>query len=810
MGSPDADSANQSRRVAVVLVAGVGDEGPGETSDAVARRLLEGSTHWTTADRHQVVVRDSESTTHTAHWARLNPSPEAPDAPVVDLFEMHWADLSRFPSGLLRFLSTLYALTIQIATVGQQALRPFRGSGLSGRSARTADRLLTLTAYALAFPVLMVTMVTAIIAAGLTIAVTMNGGRSGTVIPVLAVVAGLFATAAVSTSKLRRGGWHSSARQVAFGIAGLASVLVITCVLVWPDGRVSLANALVFTLAYAFRPVWLILLVLAGAAVASLLLFRSHGQGRSAEHRAAHTALLSVMSGPLIFAIASTALVVSVAVVAQRTVADRTWGTQAAEVRCLRDANDWSVPRSCSGVSEELARTPAQVAIATLVREIDEQESHRRDLLRADASEGGTATLAQRIEIRTSIAQARARIRSIRDEARVGDGAYAQFPLDWALRLFGYALRPLLWALAVLLVLALFAFGTATGYLANMIRPASRWIARRAHRLRRYFARHPPDAERREVVGQAIMGGLLFNWIPRGLGGRAASAFAAAAIWATLLAAILSWVINPDWIGGPGGVPTLGRAAAFLTTSVLVGVRLLGINPLGGSGGGARGALERLRTGLDVAFDITNYLRPARDGREAPRDRMIRRYRAVLGHALADHPDGLVVLCHSQGTILTIACLFGDANREPAVAPIDGGAIAGGFPPRVSLMTFGSPLRQVYDERFPRQFDWLQDPNLAPARLAPLTRHWWNIYRSGDYIGRALWAPQEEPATYDADRQSMARSVGPISIADQCIGSGGHSGYWKDEVWSRFATALILDAAGQAQHIAPGGRPQRA
>ena len=801
MGSLPPADAKDRPRVGVILVAGVGDDGPGDTSDAVTRRLLETTNDWETADEHQIVVRDAGRTTHTAHWARLNPSDDSPATPIVDLYEMHWADLSRFPSGLVRFVSTLYALTIQIANLGQQALRPFvAGRRKPDRWAEIGERLLTLSAYALAFPVLMVTAATAVMTAGLTLAVTTGGGRGSGTVPTILVLIGLLGAAGIGASRLTRGGWHPAVRYVAFAVAGLGCALVLTCALVWRDGRVALANALTYTVAYAFRPVWLILLVLATAATVALLGFGLR-HGRGPEQRAAHTALATLIVGPLIFAIASAVIVASFGVLAQRTASDRTWGAHAADVRCLRTADDWRVPERCALVVETGANTPAKQLIAELVDRIDKTEGDRRTLARAARDVPTVENLAQREALRRSIDEDRAALRRVRDDAHLDNGAYAQFPVDWALRLFGFALLPLVWAIAALGVLTFLLLIIASGYLANLIGPLRRILADRSRLVRDYLARNPRTDEQREHTGQTIIGGSLFNWIPKGFGSPIASVLAALSIGVTLLAGIVSWVIDPAWIGGLGiGVPAIGRIAALLVTGLLVVVRVLGVNPFANPGGTVRGGLERLRTVLDVAYDITNYLRPSRGGGHKPREEMVNRYRAVLHHVLEQKMDGLVILCHSQGTVLSAACLFGDAAREPAVEPLVGQGI-GTFPSRVSLMTFGSPLRQIYDERFPHQFDWISGPELDPARLAPLTRHWWNIYRSGDYIGRALWASVDDASTFDPDLVAAKRVASGVDLADVCLGPGGHGGYWSDRAWSEFVIALIRDAAGDDQTI---------
>src|SRR5690606_15385497 len=147
--------------------------------------------------------------------------------------------------------------------------------------------------------------------------------------------------------------------------------------------------------------------------------------------------------------------------------------------------------------------------------------------------------------------------------------------------------------------------------------------------------------------------------------------------------------------------------------------------------GSASGWLERLRIVLDVPYDIVNYLRVTQPevGVVAPRQRMLRRYRALLRHIALGGTDrtpyaGLVIAAHSQGTVLTVATLFGDANRSPVAAPLAAEAPELILPAHMSLLTAGSPLRQLYEARFPGQYAWLQADVAVPGRLAPLTGRW--------------------------------------------------------------------------------------
>jgi hypothetical protein len=60
---------------------------------------------------------------------------------------------------------------------------------------------------------------------------------------------------------------------------------------------------------------------------------------------------------------------------------------------------------------------------------------------------------------------------------------------------------------------------------------------------------------------------------------------------------------------------------------------------------------------------------------------------------------------------------------------------------------------------------------------------WSNFYRSGDYIGRALWQPDSERA-YERDSSFKGRKR-----RERCIGTGAHTHYW-DETAPEIAEEL--------------------
>jgi hypothetical protein len=121
----------------------------------------------------------------------------------------------------------------------------------------------------------------------------------------------------------------------------------------------------------------------------------------------------------------------------------------------------------------------------------------------------------------------------------------------------------------------------------------------------------------------------------------------------------------------------------------------------------------------------------------------------------------------------------------------------------------GAPIRQLINRFFPHRYRWVRDtpddgirpvparscdspPSAAattpePSRLG--VQRWDNAYRSGDYVGRAIWLDEwyarnmegptggkyPEPPTIIQNASTRDPSV---LFGEMCIGVGGHTHYW--------------------------------
>ena len=281
---------------------------------------------------------------------------------------------------------------------------------------------------------------------------------------------------------------------------------------------------------------------------------------------------------------------------------------------------------------------------------------------------------------------------------------------------------------------------------------------------------------------------------------------------------------------------TLGTLLATTSVSVMVVSRRLEALALG------------FRPMLDAALDVDNYLREHPRER-TPRARIAERYVSLLRY-LSHWRDGkdqpyraIIIVSHSQGTVISADLLgFLQVERDPELSGAAAGS--GRRTPPLMLFTMGSPLRQLYGFSFPHLYRWIRDPAAAwggrprakgrpprfggptpsdethvvtPPYIADdavpdptdlgLTR-WVNAYRSGDYVGRALWRSDVPDLTWvyrsapaDArDRLAPGAANGtPATFVTEdlsgtrrelCLGAGAHTHYWDS---TARAVALELD-----------------
>lgn len=188
----------------------------------------------------------------------------------------------------------------------------------------------------------------------------------------------------------------------------------------------------------------------------------------------------------------------------------------------------------------------------------------------------------------------------------------------------------------------------------------------------------------------------------------------------------------------------------------------------------------RLRVVIDAVLDVDNYFGDP-PNRQPPRARIFSRYAALLCYLRERGYERLVIVSHSQGTVISaelLRYLHAQQRLEACV---------GALP--VALVTAGSPLRDLYARRFPLLYRWmggnpLQFAGAAPAAADIGACEWVNVCRSGDYVGRYIWTPPGGVARHgiagcDTAGRVQAQRSGDCS--EFCLGAGGHTHYFSND-----------------------------
>ncbi|HXH98028.1 MAG TPA: hypothetical protein VNH40_12540 [Gaiellaceae bacterium] len=793
-------------KVALVVVAGVGDEASSPVASLMGALVAaEDSAYRPTEqveEKAALVVGPVGA--RAAEWGPAQGTlEEVPAATLlrrrgaggqdqVDLFEMPWSDISRFPKGLSGFVATLFGLAVQFGTFGMEAIAGLQRSPASPGQEEAPDRwkvtnwLMNASSWLAVALVVPITSVTTIAAVNLWLVVDAPGELPNwvpaTIVAVLGAPATWFVANAIVLGGWRYAGtrwWHRLLDSRLWTLVAYGALLGVWFWRLREHHSVTLASAdaLLYAVGFALRPAWM--LALAAVAVALLALAASGlwrwrqllpgGNDEAKRFRRRWvTAVMTTIGSPLALALVGTLLFAGLGAVAFKSAESGRWGSDAAGVTCLRNPSSWETGTACGGYPGRWPTT------ATRIRDLNQ----RAKSLREEASRASGPGYA--VDLRSKAAD----LTKKADELEAANG---MTPVDWGRALFITVAIPVTDAtIAVLTLIALAAIAFGAGLVA---------------------VRHQP--------------GRLLARLLRALGSSLPSVIV---LVFGLAGVALTWGV---WLGLPGPLSYLSddpwsskRAGYFaglggLTSALLLVGRLLPIDPRGwGLSLGARqrggtevgGNLEWLRAHLDPAYDIATYLRIARD-KSNTRPRIIARYRALLRQIANRGYDALLIVAHSQGSVLSAATLFGDPHRRnPEGEHAAGPGVLGWrelpeplpkLPGMVALLTCGCPLRQSYDARLPGDYDWLWAETPGPGVLEPLSIAWINAYRPRDYIGQAVF---HQPLTADTQRQHQvlrAPAVGNVSRLDVCLkGRGNHVGYWKDcefAKWVDYAIRRCVD-----------------
>lgn len=194
-----------------------------------------------------------------------------------------------------------------------------------------------------------------------------------------------------------------------------------------------------------------------------------------------------------------------------------------------------------------------------------------------------------------------------------------------------------------------------------------------------------------------------------------------------------------------------------------------------------------VRAAVDVLLDVDNYMRES-PRNATPRARIAERYVSLLRHLCASGYDRIILVAHSQGTVISADLLrylskVRGAKADNRITDIP-----------IRLFTMGSPLRQLYAGAFPYLYRWIDDDPLPEppadspwlhrtARPHPeelVVEQWVNAYRTGDYVGRHLWVNEDKylARIYVRSAQPYDDDGPPPTRVQFCVGAGAHTHYW--------------------------------
>lgn len=287
----------------------------------------------------------------------------------------------------------------------------------------------------------------------------------------------------------------------------------------------------------------------------------------------------------------------------------------------------------------------------------------------------------------------------------------------------------------------------------------------------------PPRAPRDDARSRA-----LWRWLDQGLGLlHFGKWFAVLGFFAVLPAgAVAQYFAGSDWSLASAGATIGVGALAFVSVTRLFGKISLST---------VSRTFARMRVVIDTAIDVDNWLRERPVG-QTPRLRIMARYVSLLRHLQQQGYKRIVVVGHSQGTVITVDLLrYLKAQKAPLLkqlGPID-------------LLTFGSPLRQLYAARFPALYGWVVNLAHDQARRQARLCSWTNGYGSGDYVGRNLWSN---------DTTAQPWQPGRTDDPDEfCTGALAHTHYF-DEHAPDVAAAIRNAITAALASVRPAPLPQ--
>lgn len=743
-------------RVAVIVTPGVGDDARGATVDSFVDGLVRNG-HFATASSDDVTVAppvrsrpqgvDTDwvappSGSQTVARRRLRRAPgSGRAAEEVDAYELHWADLSRFPVGLRRIVFTLFSLVLELARLGHEALAPIADER-GGRDGAIATRSLRWLAHWMALVVVPVTALLGILGVTLTAALLAPSGWMEWALVALVGIVGVGLLLLIGRG-LSHAGWAGPfGTGVFWPLVASLGVLIATwaAMLLTDIGGSSLsaalANLVVATAAWPLRIAWLILVVLwVASAIWTLILIRRSAGPEDPLRRAGFVSLLSASIPAVLLGLLSAVTLGAAATLSLTALGGRDWDGADSSLVCIGAPDDWSLGDCEKGISvedwlielfgrllEPLGVAAILLAAIALFALIVLALFVIGSLLRTWGARRLPAWVTHYVPI-LIVARVLPGARGIPE--RIG-GALSRL------------LRRLTsgWAIGGMIAIALII--AATTLVSWLITPVSNLPG-----VEEMVA--PFGADFSGVMATALAVGLLvLRFLPNELTSRA------------------SGILGPL------------RAGLDIVGDVTNYIRPHETSPRFDIVSRYRALIDRIAT------------MPHADGEVG-----------YAGLVLVSHSQGTVYTAATlfgddarQPSILPLADLA-DQDPSPVLAEMQG----------VAMLTCGSPIQQTYDRFFAGQYaDWIsrRGPDLAPVSTA-----WINAYRPGDYVGRAIHAdPLTQPAVLVPGGGPVLVDGEASEVVEYCLdSSGSHTGYWNERDIALLANHLIERVAGQVDPL---------
>ncbi|EGV18795.1 hypothetical protein [Thiocapsa marina] len=696
--------------------------------------------------------------------------------PRVDLYELLWADLSRAPGWLPRFLLTLYQLTFRLALHGGRAARQAlehepdswvlklsdRVHSVVGWLLPTTIPLLNLFLLTLASPIFLELMpgeARPAIGAGLAalvvlLVLTKINAQTRLIGPgIVALLSGIAAAGIFLwpvEQQIALAGWLTLVLAVAWA-TWASRLLVRGCA--WPlrllpyltlvyvtgwiivglqgPGDVAAAHAPLVSAATAIHGVFFVLQIVWFPVFAALLVLllvwmferARSGDGSRQRVQAQFTGVLGVSLSTTLFLLLTVVLwAVVLAALGESSLKDVQFkrpfplvNEQLAEYALNIDAN--GTPEEGSGLDEDSAAggVPAgRIGDGTLQAP---NSASAPDLSAADDDSSGKETAAKQPR-----------------PCPTDQDSLACYADELMVLSTGLGVNTFLLALVLCLLILLASVLPSTALEGNPLPLRERMDGCRTDRLKR--------------------------WLDSGFVAMAGAAWVLFTGLAVLVAGYSLGLVKTEWLPqtllGNTLVTALGAAISLSVPMVLL----------------FRDQLPNaIRIPLDIILDVDTWLNRHSGPSSYPRGKILARALSLLRWMHSTHGyRRIVIVAPSQGSVIT-ADLLRLLKSDPGMVR----RVFGDSPPDIRLITAGCPLRQLYALRFPTEYGWVEKAETRgpdPDDLFGVSK-WINLYHSGDYVGRALWEPEPDRPMPLGDNAIPDE----VDKMDVLLGAGAHTHY---------------------------------